>query len=54
LLIRERFFDAVVDLFADHRAVAGSPMPASGVIAAQRARTQAYLEALELFGRCDL
>jgi len=36
------------------RLVAGSLIPASWVVRAQRARRQAYLEALELFGRFDL
>ena len=36
------------------RLVAGSLVPASWVIRAQRARRQAYLEALDLFGRFDL
>jgi len=36
------------------RLVAGSLVPASWVIRAQRARRQVYLEALELFGRFDL
>ncbi len=36
------------------RLVAGSLVPASWVIQAQRVRRQVYLEALELFGRFDL
>ncbi len=36
------------------RLVAGSLIPASWLIAAQRARRRAYAEALELFGRFDL